>query len=172
MNGTSQPSEQKKLYQVPKESLLTERRSMPYSFEFDSSNGILRCKLEGDVTDASLKECYEVVGKYAVLTSPRVSIVDFTNVASVIVSFQTVRELAHRMPAVPGFGPRFLVAPSIHIYGLARMFQEIGGEARPELHVVRSVDEVYTLLGVPEPQFEPVGGGVAPQLQVMPTGSH
>ncbi len=134
---------------------------MAYYFEFDSSNGILRCRLEGDVTDESLKECHQVAGKYAALTNPGVGIMDFSNVASFNVSSQTVRDLAYRMPRMLGSRPRFLVVPSAHMYGLARMFQEIGSETRPELHVVRSVDEVYTLLGVLESRFEPVGGGVA-----------
>jgi len=134
---------------------------MAYYFEFASSNGILRCRLEGDVTDESLKECHEVAGKYAALTKPSVGIVDLSNVASFNVSSQTVRDLAYRMPRMLGSRPRFLVVPSAHIYGLARMFQEYGSETRPELHVVRSVDEVYTHLGVLEPRFEPVGGGVA-----------
>jgi hypothetical protein len=140
---------------------------MAYYFEFDSSNRILRCRFEGDVTDESLKECYEVAGKYAALTDPGVGIVDFSNVDSLRVSSQTVRDLARRTPGMPGSRPRFLVAPSSHMYGLARMFQEVGSEARPHVHVVRSVDEVYALIGVPEPQFEPVGGGIAiPSRQV------
>ena len=135
---------------------------MAYYFDFDSSNGILRCRLEGDVTDESLKECYDVACKYAAHTNPNVGIMDFSNVASFNVSSQTVRNLAYRTPHMPGSRPRFLVAPTTHVYGLARMFQEIGTEVRPELQVVRSMDEAYTRLGVPEPQFEAVGGGVAP----------
>ena len=134
---------------------------MAYYFEFDSSHGILCCRHEGDVTDESLKECYEFAGKYAAFTNPGVAIMDFSDVACFNVSPQTVRDLAHRTPAMPGSRPRFLVAPSTHMYGLARMFQEYGSETRPEVHVVRSVDEAYTFLGVREPQFEPVAGGPA-----------
>jgi len=134
---------------------------MAYYFEFDSGNDILRCRLEGDITDASLKECYEAAGKYAAMTNPGVAIMDFSNVASCNVSPQTVRDLARRTPGMPGARPRFLVVPSAYLYGLARMFQQCGSEARPELHVVRAVDEAYAFLGVPEPQFEPVAGGAA-----------
>jgi len=140
---------------------------MAYCFEFDARNSIFRCRLAGNVTDESLKECHDVAGRYAALTNPRVGIMDFSNVDSLNVSSQTVRDLALRTPGMPGSRPRFLVAPSTHMYGLARMFQEVGSEARPHVHVVRSVDEVYALIGVPEPQFEPVGGGIAiPSRQV------
>ncbi len=50
---------------------------MAHCFEFDSSNGIFRCRLEGD------------------------GIMDFSNVASFNVSSQTVRDLAHRTPGMP-----------------------------------------------------------------------
>lgn len=143
------------------ESQLLEGRPLAYYFEFDSSNGILRCRLGGDVTNESLKDCYRVAVECAALTNPRVGIADFSDVVSVDVSSQTVRDLAHRTPGMPGSRPRFLVVPSAHMYGLARMFQQCGSEARPELRVVRSLDEAYTLLGVREPQFEPMGGGVA-----------
>jgi len=71
-------------------------------FDFDSSNGILRCRLEGDVTDESLKECYEVARKYVGLTNPSVGIMDFSNVVSFSVSPQTVRDLAYLAPVMPG----------------------------------------------------------------------
>lgn len=130
---------------------------MPHHFEFDSIYKIFRCKFDGDVTNESLKDWYEVAVKCAALTNPHVGIADFSDVTSIHVSSQTVRELAHRAPGMAGSRPRLLVAPSPCLYGLARMFQECGSEARPELHVVRSMDEAYAFLRVLEPpQFEPV----------------
>lgn len=132
---------------------------MAYYFEFDYGNGILRCTLEGDVTDESLSECYEAARKYAAL-NPGVVIAEFSNVVSFKVSAETVRDLIRRPPAVPGPCSRFLVAPSPHIYGLARMFQQYGSETRPQMDVVHSVDEAYTSLGVRELHFEPLNGAV------------
>ena len=51
---------------------------------------------------------------------------------------------------------RVLVIPQIFIYGLARMFQILGEEARRELQVVRTMDEAYHLLGVEFPDFHPL----------------
>jgi len=142
---------------------------MAYYFEFDFRNGILRCRLEGDVTDESLKECHEVACRFAALTNPAVGIIDFSHVDSLNVSSQAVRDLAHTTPGMPGPRPRFIVVPSTHMYGLARMFQQYGSEARPEVHVVRSADEAYTFLGVREPHFEPVPGGSAIRSGPAPT---
>jgi len=135
---------------------------MAYQFEFDRSNGILRCKFEDDVTDECLRECHQKARKYVAVTDAGVGILDFSNVASFSVSSQLVRGLALLPPVMPGPGPRFIVAPSTHIYGMARMFQELrllhqhGSDAPQEIQVVRSVDEAYTLLKVREPHFEPV----------------
>ncbi|MGA7629472.1 MAG: hypothetical protein WCB11_01815 [Terriglobales bacterium] len=43
--------------------------------------------------------------------------------------------------------------PQIFIYGLARMFQILGEKSRPELQVVRTMEEAYQLLGVEDPEF-------------------
>ena len=49
---------------------------MAFYLESDSSNGNLRYRLEGDVTDESVKESHEVAGKYSALTEPSAGIVD------------------------------------------------------------------------------------------------
>jgi len=58
------------LPRVQVESHLIEGSSLACYFEFDSRHRILRCRLEGDVTDASLKECCKAAGRYAALTTP------------------------------------------------------------------------------------------------------
>jgi hypothetical protein len=141
---------------------------MGYYFDFDSLNGILRCTLEGDVTDKSLEECYEVTVRHAAFINPVACMMDFSNVDSLDVSSQTVRDLALRPSRIPGSRPRFLVVPSAYMYGMARMFQQYGSETRPGVHVVRSADEAYTCLGVREPRFEPVTGHMAIRSKQAP----
>jgi len=64
---------------------------MPYHFDFASTHKILRCKLMGDVTNESLEHVYKAVAHYAALTSPRGVIVDFSDVAAVVVSADGAR---------------------------------------------------------------------------------
>jgi hypothetical protein len=52
--------------------------------------------------------------------------------------------------------PRFIVAASPTIYGTARMFELAGQDTRPNLHVVRTMKEVCVILGITDPQFEPI----------------
>jgi hypothetical protein len=51
---------------------------------------------------------------------------------------------------------RVFVAPSDFIYGSIRMFQILPEKTRKSLHVVRTMQDAYKLLGVESPQFVPL----------------
>ena len=130
---------------------------MSYHFEFDSTNGILRIWFEGHLTDEDLKEYYLVVRKYVANTNPSAAILDMSAVTTVQLSPQTIRELAASPPTIlEPIRPRFIVAPSPPIFGFARMFELEGEATRPNLHVVRSAKDVWAILGIREPKFEPL----------------
>ncbi len=70
-----------------------------------------------------------------------------------------VRELASNPPAISDpERPRVLVAGSDYLFGLARMFQMLSDISRPRLSVVRTTKQALDLLGVANPQFEPISG--------------
>ncbi len=86
---------------------------------------------------------------------PNAGILDMSAVTSVDISPQIVRKLANSPPTIlDPATPRFIVAVSPRLFGLARMFELQGQETRPNLHVVRSAKEVWVILGVEEPQFD------------------
>jgi hypothetical protein len=128
---------------------------LPYHFEFDATNRILRGRLEGHITDDILKEFYRMVEKYAAQTDPCAGIVDMSAVTALEVSPETIRGLASLAPAMPDASRhRFIVSPSPSVFGMARMFQLLGEKTQPNLHVVHLPEEVWTFLGIQEPQFE------------------
>jgi hypothetical protein len=128
-----------------------------YSFDFDPTHAILRCRFDGAVSDQTLREFFPAARQYVAKTAPRAGIVDFSAVTSFEVNADTVRELAKLPPVLPEQRyPCFIVAESPPIFGMMRMFELVGLDARPNLHVVRSLKEVYAILGVPEFKFEPV----------------
>jgi hypothetical protein len=130
---------------------------MPYYFEFDPEHRILRGRFEGRVTDELLKEYYGVAGEHFARTAARGAITDFSAVTSFEVSPQLIRELASGPPAILDQEfPRFIVAASPPIFGMARMFELAGQDTRPTLHVVRTMKEVCVILGVLDPKFEPI----------------
>jgi hypothetical protein len=77
-------------------------------------------------------------------------------VATFEVSSSAIRELAGRSPVIPTGYLRVVVAPQDYIYGMVRMFQILGEGTRPDLRVVRMMDEAYRLLRVESPAFGPV----------------
>jgi hypothetical protein len=129
---------------------------MAFAIDFDARNSILRLTLEGRLTDAVLLDAYATVTKYVAAHSPCRGITDFSGVTKLEVSSNVVRQLADTAPAIPTVHTRVIVAPEAHVYGMARMFQILGESTRPNLHIVRSMDEAYRLLQVESPEFGPV----------------
>jgi hypothetical protein len=132
---------------------------VPYHFEFDSIHRILRCQMDGRVTDEELRRYYRDAELYTTGTDPLSGILDLSGVTSFEVSPELVRELASLPPAMADRArPRVLIATSAAVFGLARMFELHGQESRPNLHVVRSEKEALAILGVSRPSFKPIQG--------------
>jgi len=107
------------------------------------------------VADEELANFYRMITEHVVLTDPQAGVADFSAVSSFDVSVERIRMLAKMAPAMPQTSrPRVVVAPSDHIYGMMRMFKSEGKASRPNLHVVRTLDEARAILGVQNPQFE------------------
>jgi hypothetical protein len=124
--------------------------------EFDAKHNILRGTLDGRMTGAILLDFYARTAKYMASHPPCHGILDFSKVTDFEVSSAAIRQVAAAPPAFPAGYMRVLVIPRDFIYGLARMFQILTEETRPELQVVRTMDEAYRLLEVTSPDFRPV----------------
>ncbi len=131
---------------------------MPYSFEFAPEQRIFRSRFDGDVSADDVRQFIEYATRFSDDRGGSiVGIVDFSEVENFELSPPDIRELASRPPVIQDREAlRFIIAPSPFIYGLARMFELLGQETRPNLHVVRSQKEVWVILGIEEPKFEPV----------------
>jgi hypothetical protein len=130
---------------------------MPYWFDYDANLCILRGRLEGVIADAEMRRYHGSARSLLGRLQPRAAIMDMTEVTALDVSPATVQMLAASAPVVADPSvPRFVVAPAPSVYGIARMYQQLGQETRPNLTIVRSVDEVYAALGVAPPRFERV----------------
>ena len=130
---------------------------MAYQIDFDSTNRILRARFEGLVTDDDLKDVYRFGREYVTRLDPLSGITDFSGVTTVAFSTQTIRNLALSKPIMPDPSrPVVFVAPAPDLFGMARMFELQGAEARPNLHVVRSAEDAYKILNVRPPQFAPL----------------
>ena len=129
---------------------------MTHRFEFDRDHGILLAILEGDIQDADLVAFDANFRKCVVKFTPSGGIGDFSGITAFSASGEVVRTLAQTPPSYKVPIPWLLVAPRDVHFGMARMYQIIANEVRPQLKVVRSFDEALTALGVQNPKFEPV----------------
>jgi hypothetical protein len=130
---------------------------MKLRFEFAAGPRVLRAVFEGVLDDKGLRHAYQELKRYVRATDPAVGIWDMSGVTELAITSETVRELGRAQPALPQPEvPRFIVTPTDHAFGMARMFQEIGDATRPQLKVVRSLQEVYDQVGIAPPGYEPV----------------
>ena len=129
---------------------------MEVVMDFDARNNLLRVNIEGRVTDAILLEAYSAVANYVASRGPCRAVVDVSAVTKFEVSSNAIRSLTRLSPAIPKGYMRVFVAPLDSMYGMVRMFQILTELTRPDLHVVRTVDEAYRLLQVESPEFSPV----------------
>lgn len=129
---------------------------MGFVLDFDARNKVLRVTLEGKLTDAVLLGSYAAAARYVASHPPCRGIVDFSEVTKFEVSSGAMMQLAKSAPAFPTASVRILVAPKDVSFGMARMFQMLGETSRPNLRVVRTMDEACRLLCVESPEFGPV----------------
>lgn len=124
--------------------------------EFDAKNNVLRGTVHGPMTGAILLDFYAAATEYMASHQPCRGILDFSQVTEFEVSPHAIRQVAAAPPVFPAGHMRVIVVPIDFIYGLARMFQMLGEETRPDLQVVRTLDEAYRLLQIESPEFRPV----------------
>jgi hypothetical protein len=55
--------------------------------------------------------------------------------------------------------PRLVIAPSPSLFGLVRMYQQLGPAERPGIRVVRTEAEAFAALGLEQPKFERLDEG-------------
>lgn len=80
-----------------------------------------------------------------------------SEVTSFAVSAKAIHELATSAPAMPNPERlRILIAPSPQTFGIARLFEMIWQDKRPDVHVVRGEKEALAILGIQETRFEAI----------------
>ena len=80
-------------------------------------------------------------------------IIDFSGATTFDVSNETIRRLANLPPVFGGTSPGIIVASQDILFGMARMFSILGERTRPNMQVVRTIEEAYEILGITAPQF-------------------
>jgi len=129
---------------------------MPFRLEFDATHRILLISCDGVFSDDDLADGYSALRDCSKSHGPFSCIVDYTGVTKFTVSSQAVINLAHMEPTIPVDYLQINVTPKTAYFGMARMFQILTSESRPNLRVVSTMKEAYLMLGVASPSYSPV----------------
>jgi len=120
---------------------------MPVSVGVDRSRKFVVTAYTGHVTDedvahqiAEIERNAPYEGEYRVIT-------DFTHVTQFEISSDQIRLVADSKSPLEK-ARRVIVAPSDVAYGTSRMFQMLAGRTRPNISVVRSLNDAYKVLGI------------------------
>jgi hypothetical protein len=145
---------------------------MAYLFDFDSVNRVLRVRFSGQVTDDDLLSFYRMAALMVEALDPLSAISDLSGVTSLQTTSEMIHMLANFPPALPQpCRTRVIVAPSDETYEMARMFELEGAATRPNLHVVRTVEEAWDIIGIRKPQFKPVQDEIESRSRGAASGS-
>ena len=130
---------------------------MPFRFEFDRNNRILRGLLEGRIGDVEIAKFREEAASLVSASHPSAVVIDLSGTEKYDISNAGILGMAESDPALPGLSiPVIIVAPAPYMFGASRVFQITSEEKRPWLHVVKSSEEAFEILQVKSPAFEAV----------------
>lgn len=124
---------------------------MAVRFQYDPAQQLLCVTMTGELDDAQLLKMFQSSTKWTAQRSIRRGLLDGLGLTSVSVPSETIRALAHRSPMLPEDCDRAVVTSQDLFYGLARMYQILGGESRERLRVCRTLQEAYEYLQVEVP---------------------
>lgn len=129
---------------------------MPFRFESDEVHRIIRVVFEGPCTDDDVLEAYYALSLLLERNGPASVIIDYTDVTDIRISTEAVSEHSYRLPTVDTDGFLIAVAPQPMMYGIARMFELITAETRPNMRVVHSMKEALAVMNVSSAPFIPL----------------
>jgi hypothetical protein len=99
------------------------------------------------VTDSDVAQQIADIKRHAPFGADYRAITDFTPVTQFNISPEAIRLVAETESPLAA-AVRVMVAPSDVAYGTSRMFQSLASQTRPNIHVVRTMDEARTVLGI------------------------
>jgi len=102
----------------------------------------------GELEDSDLSEQRFQISNHPDFRPDFSYILDFTGVTKLKVSTAAVRDCATSPSLFVRDAVRVMVAPAEAVFGLSRMYQMLAEETRPNLQIVRTLEEAYRILGI------------------------
>ncbi|ABF43374.1 hypothetical protein Acid345_4374 [Candidatus Koribacter versatilis Ellin345] len=124
---------------------------MAARFEYDPESKLLLITFTGEVRDPDLVNAFRAARRLSMTHALERGILDGTQIASFNASPEIVKSLAEHPPMFPDDSDRCIVVNEDYLFGMARMYQMLGGESRDRLRIVRSMQEAYEYLNIVDP---------------------
>ncbi len=126
---------------------------MPYHFEFDVEHKVLLVVPEGEIVAQDVATFNDSVRQRVSDLQPVGAIIDCSGVTGFNLPGEVLRKAAQPPAPFPADTPRFVVAPTDYLFGMARMYELSAARPKEMLKVVRSMEEALARLGVQNPRF-------------------
>jgi len=120
---------------------------MPVSLQVDRARRMVTSTFYGQVTNEEFMRQASLIQSHPDSDPHFSEIIDFTGVTTTNLSTETIWAAATTSIFDPS-AKHVVIAPEDFAFGLARMFQALAEDSRPNLAVVRSPSEAYRLLGL------------------------
>jgi len=116
----------------------------------DVNEKLVVATYSGEINDAEILDLVSQIRFHPDFHSSFSLIVDFSGVTDGTISTLAVQARSRQGSILSPASKRVIVAPQAHIFGLARMFEGLVEQGRPNLVVVGTVDEARKVLGLKE----------------------
>ena len=100
----------------------------------------------GEISDAELLDQTSLIRSHPDFDPSFTEILDFRAATAVNLSTSAVQQLSQRASVFNPTSVRVVIAPQDHIFGLARMGEVFAEKTKPNISVVRTVDEARKFL--------------------------
>jgi hypothetical protein len=121
---------------------------MPVTIEIDAAKKTILTTFTGEIGDEDISFARKELGSRPNFDPTFSHIIDFQTVTAANISTQFLRNFANEESVFRRQARQIVVAPQPHIFALARMTQILMEAHRPNIQVLRSLDEAYATLGI------------------------
>jgi hypothetical protein len=116
--------------------------------KIDVNQRLVVATYSGEISDAEILDLASQISFHPDF-DPSFSIMwDFSAVTAGTISTSAIRELSRRESILSPTSMHVVIAPQDHIFGLFRMGQVLAEEMKPNIVVVRTIDEAWEHLGL------------------------
>jgi len=121
---------------------------LPRDLKIDPQLKLVHSIYYGELEDSDLSEQRFQMANHPDFRPDFSYILDFTGVTKLKVSTAAVRDCATSPSLFIRDAVRVMVAPAEAVFGLSRMYQMLAEQTRPNIQIVRTLEEAYKVVGI------------------------